>query len=149
MKVIIQVVKEARVKVQKEEISRIGKGYLLYVGIEEGDQEEVVKKMAERIVNIRINKDERGKINKGIKEEGGEMLSVPQFTLCAETKKRRPSFTRCAKEEEARRLYEAFNEEIRGLGIEVKEGKFKAEMEVESINRGPFTIIMTENAKKG
>ena len=87
MKVIIQVVKEARVKVQKEEISRIGKGYLLYVGIEEGDQEEVVKKMAERIVNIRINKDERGKINKGIKEEGGEMLSVPQFTLCAETKK--------------------------------------------------------------
>ena len=140
MKVVLQVVKQASVSVNNTLISKINSGYLLLVGIEKEDTSETIKKMAKKIIDMRINKDENDKTNLSIKDVGGEILSVSQFTLCADLDSRRPSFSRAASPDVAKKLYEEFNKELSDNDILVKTGVFKEHMEVSLINDGPFTI---------
>ena len=143
MKVVIQVVDHASVSVNNILINNIGKGYLLLVGIDKGDDETIVSKMAQKIINMRINPDENGKTNLSILDISGEILSISQFTLCAEVDKRRPSFSSAAKPDVAKPLFELFNNYLRNNNIVVKEGVFGEEMEVSLLNHGPFTIVLT------
>ena len=143
MKVVIQVVDHASVSVNNNPINNIGKGYLLLVGIDKGDDETIISKMAQKIINMRINPDENGKTNLSILDINGEILSISQFTLCAEVDKRRPSFSSAAKPDVAKPLFELFNNYLRNNNIVVKEGVFGEEMEVSLLNHGPFTIVLT------
>lgn len=143
MKVVIQVVDHASVSVNNNLINNIGKGYLLLVGIDKGDDETIISKMAQKIINMRINPDENGKTNLSILDINGEILSISQFTLCAEVDKRRPSFSSAAKPDVAKPLFELFNNYLRNNNIVVKEGVFGEEMEVSLLNHGPFTIVLT------
>ena len=144
MKVVIQVVDYASVSVNNQLINKIDKGYLLLVGIEPGDDEKIIEKMANKIINLRINPDENGKTNLSILNVGGEILSISQFTLCATLDSRRPSFSYAASADVAKQLYHKFNEQLQSHGIIVKEGIFGEEMDVELLNKGPFTIVVTE-----
>lgn len=142
MKIVIQVVKEASVTINDKLYNQIGKGYLLLVGIEKDDNEQVVQNVANRICNMRINKDENDKTNLSILDIEGEILSISQFTLAADCSKRRPSFSKAADPVTAKRLYEYFNECLKKLNIIVKEGIFGEYMQVSLVNDGPFTIII-------
>lgn len=143
MKVVIQRVLEASVEVDNEVIGRTGNGYLLLVGITDGDDKNLVSKVASKIVDLRIFEDSDGKMNLGLKEVGGSILSISQFTLYADTKKgRRPSFSLAAKPEIASPLFDYFNECLKELDVKVETGKFGAEMKVSLINDGPVTIII-------
>ena len=143
MKVVLQIVDEASVKVDNKIIGQIGKGYLLLVGIFQGDTDNNVIKMAEKISKLRIFEDENGKTNLSLATVNGSILSVSQFTLCADTSQgNRPSFVNSAKREEAIRLYELFNLELRKYGFEVQTGEFGADMKVSLINDGPFTLTL-------
>ncbi len=144
MKVVIQVVDQASVTVSHKVINEIKNGYLLLVGIDQDDNEEKVKKMAKKVAELRIIKDENGKTNLSIKNINGEILSISQFTLCANLDSRRPSFSYAANASMAKEYYELFNNELRKYEIIVKEGIFGEEMEVSLINHGPFTIVLTE-----
>ena len=143
MKVVIQVVDHASVSVNKNLINSIKKGYLLLVGIDKCDDETIISKMAQKIINMRINPDENGKTNLSILDINGEILSISQFTLCAEVDKRRPSFSSAAKPDVAKPLFELFNNYLRNNNVVVKEGVFGEEMEVSLLNHGPFTIVLT------
>lgn len=143
MKVVIQRSKEASVTVNGELISSIEKGYVLLVGITHDDTMEDVKYVAKKIAEMRIFEDEDGKMNRSILDAGGEILSVSQFTLYADTKRgRRPSFIEAAKPDVAKPLWESFNEELKQYGLTVKTGIFGADMKVALINDGPVTIIV-------
>ena len=142
MKLVVQVVKEARVLVDSEIVGSINKGYLILVGFKQDDNIDVVKKLAKKVHDLRIFADENDKLNLSIVDVGGEILSVSQFTLYADvTKGRRPSFSESAPAVSAKELYESFNQELRNYGLEVSTGIFQAQMEVELINDGPLTII--------
>ena len=117
---------------------------MLLVGIDQNDDEQTVLKMANKIVNLRINPDENGKTNLSILVTKGEILSISQFTLCANVESRRPSFSFAAKPDIAKQYYKLFNEELRKNNITVKEGIFGEEMIVSLTNHGPFTIVLTE-----
>ena len=145
MKVVIQVVDYASVSVNNQLINKIDKGYLLLVGIEPGDDEKIIEKMANKIINLRINPDENGKTNLSILNVGGEILSISQFTLCATLDSRRPSFSSAAKPDVAKPLFDKFNEILKSFEITVKDGVFGEEMEVSLLNHGPFTIIITND----
>ena len=145
MKVVVQVVDNASVTINNKVYNSIDNGYLLLVGIDQNDTEEIVTKMANKITNLRINPDENGKTNLSILVTKGKVLSISQFTLCANVESRRPSFSYAAKPEIAKNYYNIFNEELRNNGIEVKEGIFGEEMIVSLTNHGPFTIVLTEN----
>lgn len=143
MKVVLQIVDEASVQVDNNTVANIKKGYLLLVGFFKEDTENEVKKIAEKISKLRIFPDELGKTNLSLKDVKGEVLSVSQFTLCADLNgTNRPSFSNSAKREDAIRLYDLFNEELRKYGFEVKTGIFGADMKVKLINNGPFTIVL-------
>ena len=144
MKVVIQVCSNASVSVNNELINKINEWYLLLVRIDKNDNEDIIKKMANKIVNLRINKDENDKTNLSILTTGGEILSISQFTLCAMLDSRRPSFSFAASADIAKDLYHKFNKQLENYGIIVKEGVFGAEMDVELLNKGPFTIVITE-----
>ena len=143
MKVVIQVVDHASVSVNNQLINQIGKGYLLLVGIEPEDNDKIIEKMANKVINLRINPDENGKTNLSILDINGEILSISQFTLCAEVDKRRPSFSSAAKPDVAKPLFELFNNYLRNNNIVVKEGVFGEEMEVSLLYHGPFTFVLT------
>ena len=145
MKVVIQVVDHASVSVNNQLINQIGKGYLLLVGIEPEDNDKIIEKMANKVINLRINPDENGKTNLSILNVGGEILSISQFTLCATLDSRRPSFSSAAKPDIAKPLFDKFNEILKSYEITVKDGVFGEEMEVSLLNHGPFTIIITNN----
>ena len=145
MKVLIQVVKKAKVRVNEEIVSSIGTGYLLFVGIEKNDTEEILQKMASKIAHLRINQDENGKTNLSILDKRYEILSISQFTLCAMLDGRRPSFSNAMNAQMAKDFYLKFNQMLKNLNMIVKEGVFQAEMEVELINDGPFTIYIDSN----
>ena len=135
MKVVLQKVKKASVSVDNKIVGEIDKGYCLLVG-------EDAKYLAKKIAEARLFEDENGKLNLGLKDVGGSILSVSQFTLYADTKKgKRPSFTSAARPEDANRLYEEFNEHLREEGIKVETGIFQTMMEVNIVNDGPVTII--------
>ena len=142
MKVILQKVKKASVSVEGKIVGEIDKGYCLLVGVHKESTEVDAKYLAKKIVEARLFEDENEKLNLGLKDVNGSILSVSQFTLYADTKKgKRPSFTNAASAEEANELYNKFNEYLREEGIKVETGIFQTMMEVNIINDGPVTII--------
>jgi D-tyrosyl-tRNA(Tyr) deacylase len=143
LKAVIQRVHEAKVEVDGKTVGRIGRGILLFLGVEKGDKERDADWLAEKIGNLRIFEDEAGKMNLSVKEIEGELLAVSQFTLAGNCAKgRRPSFDSAAPPEEANRLYEYFVERLRGLGFRVETGIFQAMMQVSLVNDGPVTFIL-------
>ena len=142
MKVILQKVKKANVSVDGKIVGEIDKGYCLLVGVHKESTEADAKYLAKKIVEARLFEDENEKLNLGLKDVNGSILSVSQFTLYADTKKgKRPSFTNAASAEEEKELYNKFNEYLREEGIKVETGIFQTMMEVNIINDGPVTII--------
>lgn len=143
MRVVLQVVDEAKVEIDSKVVGSIGKGYLLLVGIFESDEENNAIKLAEKICKLRVFPDCEGKTNLSLKDINGDILSVSQFTLCADTNKgNRPSFVNSANREKAIRLYELFNKSLIEMGVKVETGVFGADMKVNLINHGPFTLVV-------
>lgn len=143
MRFVIQRVREAAVEAEGSVIGRIGKGYLVLIGVEDADDEAVADKMIKKLVNMRIFDDENGKTNLALKDVDGELLLVSQFTLYADCRKgNRPSFTRAGAPDHAERLYDYITEQCRGLVPSVQTGSFGAEMIVSLVNHGPFTILL-------
>lgn len=143
MRVVIQRVKKAKVEIAGQTVGQIGKGLLLLVGLKNGDELAVVKKAADKIAKMRIFEDEKGKTNLSLKQVGGKILSVSQFTLLANTKKgNRPSFVAAMRPPKAKELWQDFNQELRRDGLEVQTGHFGADMQVSLQNDGPFTIVL-------
>lgn len=139
---LIQRVKEASVKVNKELISFIGYGMLIFIGFEKEDKEDVFDKAIEKILNLRIFDDEEGKLNKSILDAKGEILLVSQFTLAGDIKRgRRPSFDNAMEPEKSNIYFEKFYEKLKNFNLKVEKGIFGAKMEVHLINDGPVTII--------
>ena len=143
MKVVLQRTKEASVTVDNEITGSITHGYMLLVGITHEDTVTDVEYCARKVAELRLFEDEEGKMNRSIHEVGGQILSISQFTLYADTKKgRRPSFTNAARPAHAKPLWDAFNETLKGHGLHVETGIFGADMDVALINDGPVTIII-------
>lgn len=143
MRVVIQRVNHAAVRIDGQVVGQIKQGLLLLVGLAEGDGLDQVVKAADKIAKIRIFEDEQGKTNLGIKDVGGEILSVSQFTLLADTKKgNRPSFVHAMRPPKSKDLWEDFNQELVKQGLHVEKGEFGADMKVELENDGPFTIVL-------
>ena len=142
MKFVLQRVLDASVSVDGKIVGKIGKGYLLLVGVTNTDTEEIADKMIEKVSRLRIFEDENGKMNLSVNDIGGEILSVSQFTLCADCKKgNRPSFINSEEPVRANELYEYFCNELLKNGVKaVKKGVFGADMKVSLINDGPVTI---------
>lgn len=145
MKVVVQRSKNAKVTINGKITGQIDKGYVLLVGLTHDDTEEIVSKVAEKIVNLRIFEDENEKMNHDLKQVGGSILSISQFTLYAKLDGRRPSFSEAMKYNEAKNLYEIFNEKLRSYDIKVETGQFGEDMKVELLNDGPVTIIVDSN----
>ena len=143
MKVVIQRVKNASVKVDGKVVGEIEKGFLVLVGIKVGDTKEQADYLVKKVCNLRVFTDENDKMNKSVLDIGGEVLVVSQFTLCADVKKgNRPSFDNSAKPDEAKALYEYFCSELLKNGVKnVETGVFGAHMQVSLVNNGPVTII--------
>ena len=143
MKVVVQRVTHSSCKVDNSVTGQIENGYMLLVGFGLNDNKETAEKMAEKISKLRIFEDELGKINKSIFDVNGKVLSISQFTLYADCSKgNRPSFTNALAPNDAKELYLYFNECLRKLNIDVKEGIFGADMKIELLNDGPVTIIL-------
>lgn len=148
MRVVIQRVLRASVKADGKENGSIKQGFLLLVGVEEEDTNEDVNYLTRKIANMRIFEDEEGKMNLSLREVNGEILSISQFTLHADTKKgNRPSFIKAAKPDKADHLYEELNQNLRNEGFKVETGIFGADMEVSLINDGPVTILIDSKNK--
>lgn len=143
MKALIQRVKKASVSIDEELYSQIDSGMLVLIGVEKSDEFENAKRLAEKLINLRIFDDETGRMNKSLLDVGGEILVVSQFTLAGDCKKgTRPSFDKAALPEKAEKLYEDFVKIISGFGLEVKTGKFQSMMDVSLINDGPVTFMV-------
>jgi D-tyrosyl-tRNA(Tyr) deacylase len=143
VKAVIQKVSRAEVKVAGQPIGRIGPGLCVFVGIGKDDGQSNVDQFAEKIKNLRIFEDEKGKMNRSLEELGKEILVVSQFTLYGDCRKgNRPSFTCAAPLDEAEKLYEYFVQRLRRAGLRVETGQFKARMEVALTNDGPVTFIV-------
>jgi D-tyrosyl-tRNA(Tyr) deacylase len=144
LRVVLQRVKEASVTVAGDRISGISQGLLLLVGVANGDGEAEANWLAEKVAGLRIMADEEGKMNRSVREVGGAVLAVSQFTLLADTRKgKRPSFVRAAPPEEATRLFDHFCERLRSAGVDpVETGRFGAMMDVSLVNDGPVTILL-------
>lgn len=143
MKVVIQRVLNASAKVDGNITGKIKKGLLIFLGIESGDSDDMLKKYADKIVRMRIFEDENGKTNRALSDVNGELLIVSQFTLCADCSHgNRPSFIGAKEPVEAKRMYEKFISVCREQVPVVEHGEFGADMKVELLNDGPFTIIL-------
>ncbi|MFI5225585.1 MAG: D-aminoacyl-tRNA deacylase [Candidatus Limnocylindrales bacterium] len=142
MRILLQRVSRASVEVDGNRIATIGPGLLAFVGVGRLDDAATANKLARRVTELRIFRDDDGRTNRSILDSGGAALVVSQFTLYADTSRgRRPGFTDAAAPELAERLYEAFAAGLRAAGIaNVETGRFGAEMRVELVNDGPFTI---------
>lgn len=146
MRLVVQKVSQSSVKIEGEIVGAIDKGYMVLVGITNGDDELLVEKMVDKLVNLRIFEDENDKLNLSLLDVGGSVLSISQFTLYANCKKgRRPSFIDAAKPDISSPLYDFFNKKLEEKGINVGRGVFGAMMEVSLINDGPVTIILDSN----
>ena len=142
MKVVLQRVQRASVTISQKRVAQIKNGVLLLVGFGQNDDEQTVDYLARKISKSRIFSDQNGKINLSINDVQGQILSVSQFTLYADTAKgNRPSFVDALNPQQAQKLYELFNEKLRASGCDVQTGVFGADMQVELVNDGPLTII--------
>lgn len=143
MKTVIQRVTSASVTIDGVVNGRIGKGFLILVGVSDADTEAEAEKMAAKIAKMRIFEDAAGKMNLALNQVDGEVLSISQFTLYADCHKgNRPSFDRAGKPDHAKKLYLYFNDMLSKNGLHVEEGIFAADMKVELLNDGPVTIIL-------
>ncbi|MDD5031750.1 MAG: D-aminoacyl-tRNA deacylase [Patescibacteria group bacterium] len=143
MRVVIQRVKEAEVKIDEKIVGEIGRGLLVLLAVYQDDTEDKIEKMAAKIINLRIFADKDDKMNLSVKDVKGEILVVSQFTLYGDTSKgNRPSFIESARPEKAVPYYEKFVEKIKTSGLKTETGKFGAMMEVGLVNDGPVTIII-------
>ena len=143
MKFVIQRVKHASVTVDGDVIGKVGRGYMVLIGVCDADDEAVADKMVDKMIKLRINKDAEGKTNLSLADVDGGLLLVSQFTLYANCKKgNRPSFIEAGSPEHANALYEYIVEKCRERVPVVETGSFGAEMAVELLNDGPFTIIL-------
>ena len=143
MRLVVQIVTEASCTVDDQITGKIGRGYMVLVGLGLTDKEETVEKMAVKLSKLRIFDDENGKINRSIHDVDGKILSISQFTLYADAKKgNRPSFTDALGGDRAKELYLYFNECLRNLSLEVEEGIFGADMKIALVNDGPVTVIL-------
>lgn len=144
MRLVLQRVREASVTVEGEVISEIGPGLLLLVGVAHADAEAEADWLAEKISGLRIMRDDEGKMNLSVRDTGGAVLAVSQFTLLADTRKgKRPSFVGAAPPAEAERLFDYFCERLREAGVDrVEKGTFGAMMDVALVNDGPVTIVL-------
>ncbi len=141
MRILIQRVTRAEVRVDGRVVGSIGTGLMALVGVGRDDNDAVADALAAKAVDLRIFRDDHGKTNRSLIDVGGEMLAVSQFTLYADTRKgRRPSFLDAASAEAGEKLYERFAATVEGRGVRVERGEFGAEMEVELTNDGPMTI---------
>ena len=141
MRAVVTRVKSASVTIDGKVNGSIKTGYLVLLGVGLEDNEGDAKKLAEKIVNLRVFRDENDKMNLNLSQAGGEILVISQFTLYADTSSRRPGFTGAARPDKAIPLYELFMETLREKGFHVEHGEFGADMDVESVNQGPVTII--------
>lgn len=143
MRAVIQRVSSASVTVDGRVEGRIGAGLLVLLGVGRGDTERDAEALARKIVELRVFQDKAGKMNLSVKDTGGSLLVVSQFTLYGDTRRgRRPSFDQAAPPEEARRLYERFVEAVRTEGVAVETGVFQAMMSVSLVNEGPVTFLV-------
>jgi D-tyrosyl-tRNA(Tyr) deacylase len=143
LKVVVQRVHSASVRVDQKTVGKIGKGLVLLVGVAESDSQEDIEFVANKCAELRIFQDIQQKMNLSLLDVEGEILSISQFTLLADTQKgRRPSFIKAASPEKAQTLYQYFNQLLSTRGIHVEKGIFGAMMDVELINDGPVTIIV-------
>ena len=148
MKIIIQRVTEANVKVEGKIVGEITKGLLLLIGIDEEDEKTDADWLVQKILNLRIFGDEEGKLNLSVTDISGEILCISQFTLIADYKKgNRPSFIKAAKPDKAIPLFEYFKTEIAKSGLKTESGIFGADMKVSLLNDGPVTIVMDSKTK--
>ena len=146
MRMVIQRVNHATVTVDGQQIGRIGRGLLVFLGVADTDNKEMVDKYVKKLAGLRIFEDAEGKTNLSIADVGGEVLVVSQFTLYADCKKgNRPSFTKAGSPEFANELYEYFKEKCAETFGKVESGSFGADMKVELLNDGPFTVILDSN----
>ena len=141
MKAVVTRVKRASVTIEDRINGRIGQGFLVLLGVGPNDTEQTAVKLADKICNLRVFEDENGKMNRSLEQVGGSLLVVSQFTLYADTSSRRPGFSGAAKPELAIPLYEKFMAHCRERGFTVEHGEFGADMQVDSLNDGPVTIL--------
>ena len=144
MRVVVQRCSRAQVRIYGAVVGSIGQGFMLLVGITEGDTKAQAELLAKKVAQMRVFEDEQGKMNLGMQEVGGAILSISQFTLYADCKKgNRPSFIKAARPETAEPLYDYFNDLLRTqYGLQVETGRFGADMKVDFINDGPVTILL-------
>lgn len=143
MKLVIQRVTHASVTVDNNVIGKIGKGYIVLIGVSDTDTKEIADKMLDKMIKLRIFEDENGKTNLSLADVGGELLLISQFTLYANCKKgNRPSFIEAGSPDHANALYEYIIEKCKERVDVVEQGEFGAEMKVELLNDGPFTVIL-------
>ena len=143
MRVVVQRVSEATVRIDGETAGRIGTGLLALVGFGPGDGEEELGWMAEKLAGLRVFPDEDGRMDRGLEEVGGSLLVVSQFTLYGDVSRgRRPSFTAAADPDRAEELYDRFLELCRATSVPVQSGEFGAMMDVELVNDGPVTLVV-------
>ena len=141
MKAVVTRVTEASVTIDGKVKGKIGRGFLVLLGIAPNDTEKEAVYLADRVCGVRVFKDENGKMNLNLERAGGELLVVSQFTLFADLKSRRPGFSGAAKPDVAVPLYEKFMEECEARGFHVEHGEFGADMQVASVNDGPVTLL--------
>ncbi len=143
MKYVIQRVSRANVKVDGRIIGETGRGYMVLIGVSDSDNEEIADKMTAKMLGLRIFEDENGKTNLSLADVGGELLLISQFTLYADCRKgNRPSFINAGKPEHANALYEYIIKKCRESGYKTETGSFGADMKVELVNDGPFTVVL-------
>ncbi|HLF06857.1 MAG TPA: D-aminoacyl-tRNA deacylase [Thermoplasmata archaeon] len=143
MRALLQRVSRASVRVEREEIARIGPGLLILLGVAAADPPGVEGKLAQRCTDLRIFEDAAGKMNRSVRDVSGEILVVPQFTLYADVSRgRRPGFDPAAPPESAERAFASFCDSLERLGVSTRRGRFGASMEVELVNRGPATFLL-------
>lgn len=142
MRVVLQKVNRASVSIDGQVVGKIGRGFMLLVGFAPTDTDEQLDYLVHKIVNLRVFEDEQGKMNRGLSDVNGSILSISQFTLYADTKHgNRPGFSKAAKPNIAEPLYDRFNQKLADSGVHVETGHFGADMQVDLENDGPTTII--------